>query len=60
VANEVAPEQGFRRPFEINEAFPVVARAAKRDLVLPHDKINVDGGTCALGHPTAPRARAFR
>jgi acetyl-CoA C-acetyltransferase len=30
-----------------------------RDLALPHDKINVNGGACALGHPTVPRARAF-
>ncbi|MFN4207924.1 MAG: acetyl-CoA C-acyltransferase [Agrobacterium albertimagni] len=37
--------------FEINEAFAVVAMAAMRDLDLPHDKINVHGGACALGHP---------
>jgi len=37
--------------FEINEAFAVVAMAAMRDLVLPHDKVNVHGGACALGHP---------
>ena len=37
--------------FEINEAFAVVAMAAMHDLDLPHDKINVHGGACALGHP---------
>jgi acetyl-CoA C-acetyltransferase len=37
--------------FEINEAFAVVAMAAMRDLALPHDKVNVNGGACALGHP---------
>ncbi len=37
--------------FEINEAFAVVALAALRELDLPHDKVNVNGGACALGHP---------
>ncbi len=37
--------------FEINEAFAVVAMAAMRDLELPHEKTNVHGGACALGHP---------
>jgi acetyl-CoA C-acetyltransferase len=37
--------------YEINEAFAVVALAAMRDLDLPHDKVNVNGGACALGHP---------
>ncbi|PAU65424.1 acetyl-CoA acetyltransferase [Pseudomonas sp. PIC25] len=37
--------------FEVNEAFAVVAMAAMRDLDLPHDKLNVHGGACALGHP---------
>lgn len=37
--------------FEINEAFAVVAMAAMRDLELPHEKVNVHGGACALGHP---------
>jgi acetyl-CoA C-acetyltransferase len=37
--------------FEINEAFAVVAMAAMRDLDLPADKVNVNGGACALGHP---------
>lgn len=37
--------------FEINEAFAVVTMAAMRDLNIPHDKVNVHGGACALGHP---------
>ncbi len=37
--------------YEINEAFAVVAMAAMRDLGLPHDVVNVNGGACALGHP---------
>lgn len=37
--------------FEINEAFAVVTMAAMRDLDLPHDKVNLHGGACALGHP---------
>ncbi len=37
--------------YEINEAFAVVAMAAMRDLGLDHDKVNVHGGACALGHP---------
>jgi len=37
--------------FEINEAFAVVTMAAMRDLDVPHDKVNVHGGACALGHP---------
>ncbi len=37
--------------FEVNEAFAVVAMAAMRDLELDHDKVNVHGGACALGHP---------
>ena len=37
--------------YEINEAFAVVAMAALRDLGLPHEKVNVAGGACALGHP---------
>ncbi|MBY5568662.1 acetyl-CoA C-acyltransferase [Rhizobium leguminosarum] len=37
--------------FEINEAFAVVAMAAMRALDLPHEKVNVHGGACALGHP---------
>jgi len=37
--------------YEINEAFAVVTMAAMKDLDLPHDKVNVHGGACALGHP---------
>jgi acetyl-CoA C-acetyltransferase len=37
--------------YEINEAFAVVAMAAIRDLGLPTDIVNVNGGACALGHP---------
>ncbi|HYW03767.1 MAG TPA: acetyl-CoA C-acyltransferase [Gammaproteobacteria bacterium] len=37
--------------YEINEAFAVVTMAAMRDLQIPHDKVNVHGGACALGHP---------
>jgi acetyl-CoA C-acetyltransferase len=37
--------------FEVNEAFAVVAMAAMQELGLPHEKVNVHGGACALGHP---------
>ncbi len=37
--------------FEINEAFAVVTMAAMRELDISHDKVNVHGGACALGHP---------
>jgi acetyl-CoA C-acetyltransferase len=37
--------------FEINEAFSVVPMAAMKDLGIPHDKCNVNGGAVALGHP---------
>ncbi|CAE6969311.1 acetyl-CoA C-acyltransferase [Paraburkholderia domus] len=37
--------------WEINEAFAVVAMVAMRDLGLPHEKVNIHGGACALGHP---------
>ena len=37
--------------FEINEAFAVVTLAAMREHGLPHEKVNVHGGACALGHP---------
>jgi acetyl-CoA C-acetyltransferase len=37
--------------FEINEAFAVVAMAAMQELKLPHEKVNVHGGACVLGHP---------
>ncbi|BFG72173.1 acetyl-CoA C-acetyltransferase [Paraburkholderia terrae] len=37
--------------YEINEAFAVVTMAAMKEHDLPHDKVNVNGGACALGHP---------
>jgi acetyl-CoA C-acetyltransferase len=37
--------------YEINEAFAVVTLAAMKEHGLPHDKVNVHGGACALGHP---------
>lgn len=37
--------------YEINEAFATVTMAAMKELNLPHDKVNVNGGACALGHP---------
>jgi acetyl-CoA C-acetyltransferase len=37
--------------WEINEAFAVVTMAAMRELALPHEKVNINGGACALGHP---------
>ncbi len=37
--------------FEINEAFATVPMAAMKELNIPHDKVNVHGGACALGHP---------
>jgi acetyl-CoA C-acetyltransferase len=37
--------------FEVNEAFAVVAMAAMQDLKIEHQRLNVNGGACALGHP---------
>ena len=37
--------------FEVNEAFACVAMAPMKDLGIPHEKLNVQGGACALGHP---------
>ena len=37
--------------FEVNEAFATVAMAPMRELGIPHDRLNVHGGACALGHP---------
>ncbi|MGL6050086.1 MAG: acetyl-CoA C-acyltransferase, partial [Aeromonas salmonicida] len=37
--------------FEINEAFAMVSMLAMAGCNLPHDKVNVNGGACALGHP---------
>jgi acetyl-CoA C-acetyltransferase len=42
--------------FEINEAFAVVPMAAMHSLDLPHDKVNINGGACALGHPIGASA----
>jgi acetyl-CoA C-acetyltransferase len=37
--------------FEVNEAFAVVAMAPIKELGIPHEKVNINGGACALGHP---------
>jgi len=37
--------------FEINEAFSIVPLVAMQELNIPHDKININGGACVLGHP---------
>jgi acetyl-CoA C-acetyltransferase len=37
--------------YEVNEAFAVVTMAAMKDVGIPHDRVNVHGGACALGHP---------
>jgi len=37
--------------WEINEAFAAVTMAAMNELKLPHEKVNIHGGACALGHP---------
>ena len=37
--------------YEINEAFAAVPMAAMHDLGIEHEKVNVNGGACALGHP---------
>jgi acetyl-CoA C-acetyltransferase len=37
--------------YEVNEAFAVVTMAAMKEHGLPHEKVNVHGGACALGHP---------
>ena len=53
--NKLFEKTGWSRDdvdlFEVNEAFAVVAMAAMKDLGLDHDKLNVHGGACALGHP---------
>jgi acetyl-CoA C-acetyltransferase len=45
--------------FEINEAFAVVTLAAMKHLDLPHDKVNIHGGACALGHPIGASGARF-
>ena len=37
--------------YEINEAFAVVTMAAMKEHGLPHERVNIHGGACALGHP---------
>ena len=37
--------------WEVNEAFAAVTMAAMREHKIPHEKINIHGGACALGHP---------
>jgi acetyl-CoA C-acetyltransferase len=37
--------------WEVNEAFAVVPMALMKELGVAHDKVNVNGGACALGHP---------
>ena len=37
--------------WEVNEAFAAVTMAAMNEFKLPHDKVNIHGGACALGHP---------
>lgn len=53
--NKVLEQAGWTKEevdlFEINEAFAVVTMAAMKDLGLSHDRVNVHGGACALGHP---------
>src|SRR6266853_1106350 len=46
-----ADRDGLSYLAEINEAFAVVAMAAQRDLGIPREKLNINGGACALGHP---------
>jgi acetyl-CoA C-acetyltransferase len=37
--------------WEVNEAFAAVTMVAMQDLAIPHERINIHGGACALGHP---------
>jgi acetyl-CoA C-acetyltransferase len=37
--------------WEVNEAFAAVTMAAMKELSVPHDRMNIHGGACALGHP---------
>lgn len=37
--------------YEVNEAFAAVTMAAMKEFDIPHDKVNIHGGACALGHP---------
>jgi len=53
--NKVLSKTGWKpgdvNLWEVNEAFAAVTMAAMKELSLPHDKINIHGGACALGHP---------
>ncbi|HTN50546.1 MAG TPA: acetyl-CoA C-acyltransferase [Burkholderiaceae bacterium] len=53
--NKVLAKTGWKpgdvNLWEVNEAFAAVTMAAMRELNLPHDKVNIHGGACALGHP---------
>ncbi len=53
--NKLLASTGWRSAdvdlYEINEAFAVVTLAAMHELGLPHDRVNIHGGACALGHP---------
>ncbi|MGH6609469.1 MAG: acetyl-CoA C-acyltransferase [Burkholderiaceae bacterium] len=53
--NKVLKKVGWRPEdvdlWEVNEAFAAVTMAAMNELKLPHDKVNIHGGACALGHP---------
>lgn len=51
VLAKAAWEVGDVDLFEINEAFAVVPMAVAKDLAIPRDKLNVNGGACAIGHP---------
>ena len=51
VLNKAGWKVGDVDLFEVNEAFAVVAMIAMKDLGIPHDKVNVNGGATALGHP---------
>ena len=53
-------ERGKVDLYEINEAFAVVTMAAMKEHDLPHEKVNVHGGACALGHPDRRLRRAHR
>ena len=44
---------------EMNEAFASQAEACRRELGIPEEKLNIDGGAVALGHPLARRAGAL-
>jgi acetyl-CoA C-acetyltransferase len=53
--NKVLAKTGWKpgdvNLWEVNEAFAAVTMAAMKELSLPHDKVNIHGGACALGHP---------